>query len=183
MRARLGLGGHPNSQEEVARPMRIKTNRPPFAKSLARFIVMRGYLSAIARQATVTKLLAALMLVLIGGFYAAPLVQAVSADPEAGLPACCRRHGKHHCAMMDQMRKAATSGSPQIGQIPQHCPFYPHSTTAPVVRFDVGLAPSAAFFAEVVSHPAVHPQTHAVYRLSLDRSRQKRGPPSPLLCA
>jgi hypothetical protein len=129
------------------------------------------------------KLIAGLMLALIGAFYAVPLIQAPSADPEASLPACCRRHGRHHCAMMDQMKKAVTSGQPQIGQTPQHCPLYPHSTTAPVVRYDPGLAPSAAFFANVISHPAVHPQTHAVYRLSLDRSRQKRGPPAFLLYA
>ncbi len=117
------------------------------------------------------------LLAVIGGFYAAPLIQATSSDPESRLPACCRRHGHHHCAMVDQALKAPSSGDPQIGQTPQHCPFYPHSSTAPVVRSHAGLAPSAVFFADVVIHPAAKPQVRAVYRLSLDRSRQMRGPP------
>jgi hypothetical protein len=121
------------------------------------------------------------MLVLFGAFYAAPLVQAASSDPETGLPACCRRNGKHHCAKMDQFLKSVDTRAPQFRSAPQHCPFYPHSKTATIVTSHIGLAPSVAIFAAVVSHPSVHPQTHAFYRLSLDRSRQKRGPPAQLL--
>ncbi len=162
---------------------RIKTARPAFAKQLVRCFVTRGFSQPILKQFRLRKFIAVLMLAMIGGFYAAPLLQAASSDPDAGLPACCRRHGKHHCAMMDRYLKSIDSGTPQIRTTPQHCPFYPHSSSAPGVRYHAGLAPSAAIFAQVVSHPAVHPQTHAVYRLSLDRSRQKRGPPSLPLCS
>jgi hypothetical protein len=34
-----------------------------------------------------------------------------------------------------------------------------------------------AIFAELVSHPSIHRQTEAKYRVSFSRSRQKRGPP------
>jgi hypothetical protein len=163
--------------------MRTMTARPPFAMHLVRSFFTRGRLKEFPRQAILRKFLAILMLAIIGGFYAAPLLQAASSDPDAGLPACCRRHGKHHCAMMDRYLKSIDSGTPQVRTTPQHCPLYPHSSNAPVVRYDAGLAPSPAIFAQVVSYPAVHPQTHAVYRLSLDRSRQKRGPPSLHLCA
>lgn len=163
--------------------MRKKTARPPFAMHLVRSFLAYGHSKALPKQAILRKFLAILMLFLFGAFYAAPLVQAASNDPDSGLPACCRRHGKHHCAMMDLYLKSIASGAPHVRTAPEHCPFYPHSKTASVVSSHAGLAPSAAIFAAVVSHPAVRPQTHAVYRLSLDRSRQKRGPPSLLLCA
>jgi len=137
----------------------------------------------VGRNGDLRRFLAVLLLSFFGVFYAMPLVQAASSDPEAGLPACCRRHGKHHCAMMDQYLKASKSGAPKLRTIPQHCPFYPHSSTTSSVRSNSALAPSSAFFAQVVSHPSVHPQVRAVYRLSLDRSRQKRGPPTLFLCA
>ena len=137
----------------------------------------------VGRNGGLCRFLAVILLSVFGVFYAMPLVQATSSDPEAGLPACCRRHGKHHCAMMDQYLKASNSGAPQLRAIPQHCPFYPHSSTTSSLRSHNALASSLAFFAQVVSHPSVHPQVRAVYRLSLDRSRQKRGPPSVSLCA
>ena len=162
--------------------MHTKTVRSLFATHPVCSALKFGRLRPSGKQARLRKFLATLMLVLFGGFYAAPLVQATSSDPESSLPACCRRHGHHHCATVDQVMMATSSSGPQIGQTPQHCPFYPHSTTAPVVRSHPGLAPSAAFFANIVSHPAVQPQVRAVYRLSLDRSRQKRGPPAlPIL--
>jgi hypothetical protein len=163
--------------------MRVKTVRTPFITQRVCSVFSRWHSKASFKRAKMQKLLAILMLAIIGGFYAAPLVQAASSDPDSGLPACCRRHGKHRCAMMDRYLKSSDSGTPQIRTTPQHCPFYPHSSNAPVVRYHARLAPSAGIFAQVVSHPAVRPQTHAVYRLSLDRSRQKRGPPTHFLCA
>lgn len=129
-------------------------------------------------RAGLRRFIATFIVVLIGGFYASPFVQSASGDPEANLPACCRRHGGHHCAMHDQTMRSVSPGGTQISAIPQHCPLYPHASTAPVTRSHAGLAPSAALFAQILSHPAVHPQIQAVYRLSLDRSRQKRGPPA-----
>jgi len=150
---------------------------------LVRSFLAYGHSKALPKQAILRKFLAILMLFLFGAFYAAPLVQAASNDPDSGLPACCRRHGKHHCAMMDRYLEYSALGAPQFRTTPQHCPFYPHSKTASIVSSDAGLAPSSALFSVVVSHPSVRPQTHAVYRLSLDRSRQKRGPPTHFLCA
>jgi len=40
--------------------------------------------------------------------------------------------GSHHCAMMDRYLKSIDSGTPQIRTTPQHCPFYSHSSSAPV---------------------------------------------------
>jgi len=38
------------------------------------------------------------------------------------------------------------------------------------------------YFSELASHPAIHAQAAAQLRVSFDRSRQKRGPPSWKLC-
>jgi hypothetical protein len=40
----------------------------------------------------------------------------------ASLPACCRAHGKHKCAMRMAMRSAAEPSSPQLAQITEKCP-------------------------------------------------------------
>jgi hypothetical protein len=121
---------------------------------------------------------AILILVLFGGFYAAPLIAAASSDPEANLPACCRRHGKHHCAMMDAYLQATSPGSPQVSATPQHCPFYPHGVPPGSLTLHAAPPPAAAHFAQLVSQPAIQAQTQALYCLSLDRARQKRGPPA-----
>jgi len=48
-----------------------------------------------------------------------------STDPDSRLPACCRRHGKHHCAMA--MGDAASSGDPALQAPP--CQSYPAAAT------------------------------------------------------
>lgn len=78
--------------------------------------------------------LAALLILFFG---LGPLTATLQADDESRLPACCRRHGAHHCSMADAMRAQlvalATSKTPAL-TAPSHCPLYPHSnsaTTAP----------------------------------------------------
>jgi hypothetical protein len=97
---------------------------------------------------------------------------------ELRIPACCRKGGKHHCMAMHiaQLSDAALS----VDTVAEKCPCCPHSTTASHAQF---CAPptNEAVFAGVVRHPAVSPQTEASYRVSYDRSRQKRGPPSLIL--
>ena len=122
--------------------------------------------------------IAVVMLVLLGGMYAEPLVAAATNDSEANLPACCRRHGKHHCTMMTSLMEANASGRAQVGVTPERCGMYPRGTAAVGTAVYGAPGVSAAVYAEVVSHPAVQAQTEARYRLALDRARQKRGPPS-----
>ncbi len=60
--------------------------------------------------------------------------------------------------------------------IAQRCPYAPE---APAIVHLTAFtpAPNEAVFAGLVSHPSVHAQIAAQYRISFDRSRQKRGPP------
>ena len=171
----------PSKQEMSPCPCESQSDSAPLlilSAAQRRFASLRAFLKRFPPQ----QWLAALLLFVVGSFHALPLLQAFSSDPGTRLPACCRRYGSHHCAMDDQTVKVSFYSIPEIGPVSQHCPLYPHSSTAPVARFHAGLAAAAAFFANIVSHPVVRPQIQAVYRLSLDRSRQKRGPPSlPIL--
>src|ERR1035441_10188221 len=135
-----------------------KTARFALVTRLVCSAFSRRHSRSFGKPAPFQKCIALLILALFGGFYAVPLLQAASTDPEAGLPACCRRNGNHHCASMGLSLKSIASDAPQFRAAPQHCPFYPQASTAPVVRFHASLVSSAAFFAQVVSHPAVQPQ-------------------------
>ncbi len=67
--------------------------------------------------------------------------------------------------------------SNQFAALHGKCPAYPHSATS-ARQTDVSLHSTALFYAEVLSHPATKPQTQALARIALGRSRQKRGPPA-----
>jgi hypothetical protein len=104
-----------------------------------------------------------------------PLIApAVFADAESNLPECCRRGGKHRCAMM--IGEAPATGV-SFRSIQPRCPLYPGAPATPAGEFIAVLESSWAIFGLVVSHPAIHVQTEAGYRISLGRSSQKRGPP------
>jgi hypothetical protein len=118
------------------------------------------------RRASAISVLSAILLSLI-----AP---ALLADAESNLPSCCRRNGKHHCSMSTD----GSSSGPSYRVAGMQCPSFPVPTTAPA-GFAIALpGRSAAIFAELLQHPAIHPQSEARYRVSFSRSRQKRGPPA-----
>jgi hypothetical protein len=105
---------------------------------------------------------------------AMPLLAPMFFSGAEQLPACCRRNGAHHCAMMGM-----GAGSTQA-QFQSKCPYgpvasaeYTSTTNAP--------PPVQAFFGEVAHHPALFAQTQAGQRISAARSHQKRGPPADSL--
>jgi hypothetical protein len=113
--------------------------------------------------------------------FSLPLISpalAVVASQGANLPICCRKNGAHHCMLMQQTE----SSGPEVrlSAIPQHCPAYPAVVTQ-IKHGDLSLHAASLIFAEIVSHPSIKTQTQARARVALDRSRQKRGPPSNLL--
>jgi hypothetical protein len=89
-----------------------------------------------------------------------PLSAFVDGSADAGLPACCRRHGAHHCAMYAQfmaMRAGRGIDPTPSFSAPPTCPLYhgptfsmlmpAHALTAgsPKVRADFARAPAPAF--------------------------------------
>lgn len=70
--------------------------------------------------------------------------------------------------------------TPALRSPADHCPYFPGTTTA--VRTGWTALPAQhSIYAGLVIHPAVFAQTQSMWRISRDRSRQKRGPPSILI--
>lgn len=102
------------------------------------------------------------------------------ADSELNLPPCCRREGSHHCAMhLESAQNAAGQGT-VFRAAADHCPF--QKAVTPASRLTLYPALSAAAYAAVLSHPAIHTQTVISGLISKSRSHQKRGPPFLLSC-
>jgi hypothetical protein len=130
-------------------------------------------------MALVQRLLAIVLLLATG----LPLLSASLAlgqGTEAGLPACCRRTGQHHCGMTMGERSAVADATRRFRAPQACCPFCPASVAAPHFN-PLSMPPVAqAVFAAMVSHPAGTPQTESRWRVARERSRGKRGPPQLL---
>ena len=119
------------------------------------------------------RFLAIALLIAFGSPLVAPLF-AATADPEASLPACCRSHGKHHCAMMHRMM--ASSSGPALQAPP--CPFYPAALTLPrLATASLVVAPQASI--EIRRDRATLPAVGLQAARTLSASANlKRGPPA-----
>ena len=67
-----------------------------------------------------------------------PFASLLPASAEARLPACCRRAGKHHCAMGADA--AQQDGSAKHFSAPRCCPSYPAAVTVITPAFLPGQA-------------------------------------------
>jgi len=78
------------------------------------------------------------------------------------------------------LAQVAGDTSPKFRAPADHCPYSPAVTTA--IRSSWSVLPrEGSIYAGLVSHPAVVAQTQSMWRISRDRSRQKRGPPAVFL--
>ena len=115
-----------------------------------------------------------LLVALFGFAPISPLV--LASDADSRLPACCRRGGKHSCAMMGGQAASSPGQSIQAAR----CHFFPPAEAAPPGR-TVGLrGVSGAVFAGLVSHLAPRYQTEPVYRMAWCRASHGRAPPNSL---
>jgi hypothetical protein len=118
-----------------------------------------------------------LLLLAFSSLVSAPLF-AISTDTDGSMPACCRRDGKHHC--MARMTTTMEQSGRHASTIAEKCPCLPSAiTTAQSYAHALPLA--TIFYSGLLKHPACFAQTEARYRISFDRSSQKRGPPVVLL--
>lgn len=116
-----------------------------------------------------------LLLLAIGFSLIGPLLLAASAEDD--LPACCRRDGKHRCAM----RSSSATLSEAVLRAPQsRCPQCPNgSQSFAASKLDAAapvLLTQAAELVSTLRDPAAEAQT--AYRISDIRTAQKRGPPA-----
>jgi hypothetical protein len=99
-----------------------------------------------------------------------------STPDDSQLPACCRRGGKHHCAM------AAEMGSipPRFHVVSEKCPYSPFGHAPFVVPHPLAAPAIPTGASNAFGPAAVIRATEAGYRISADRTRHKRGPPQTL---
>jgi hypothetical protein len=117
---------------------------------------------------------AILLLVLFGFSLIGP---AASAAFESQLPECCRRLGKHHCAVMG----AATGEDPlgaSVRGTAGKCPYFALGSGVPAYRYILLLPATQTILISLVSCPAACLQTKTGYCVSFSSSHPKRGPPS-----
>ncbi|HET6206589.1 MAG TPA: hypothetical protein VFD98_07250 [Terracidiphilus sp.] len=97
-------------------------------------------------------------------------------DADTNLPPCCRRHGKHHCAMRMSERPA---NAPGFASVTEKCPCFPAATcAAQPPRFKP--EPSQRICIDVVIYPAVATPAEVHRSASSIASHPRRGPPTPL---
>lgn len=118
---------------------------------------------------------AALLLLLLSYPLIAPLF--ASGPDESQLPACCRRNGKHHCAMY--MAMGLSYVPPRFVVVSEKCPYSPFTHAQLMLphvffRQATSIVDRPASLADIVS------EAEAGYRISTDRARPKRGPPATL---
>jgi len=120
------------------------------------------------------RLLAILMLCVFGLPMATPLL-AATADRDAGLPACCRRSGAHHCSRTMGRTSELSQGS-RFAAPRESCPNYPAATTS-VRHNEASLLTASPFLARHLSQPSQENDLPSRLTSALDQSRHERGPP------
>ena len=118
----------------------------------------------------------AILLTLVFSF--SLIAPALSPHGESDLPACCRRDGKHHCAMMGRDMAEAPSSGPVADAVHVKCPLFPSGRALVPECGPALVAPSHAARITLATRTAEKVHTEAGYRISLSRSHHKRGPPT-----
>ena len=121
------------------------------------------------------RLLAIALLIAFFAPFAAPPLAALTADPEANLPLCCRSHGAHHCVMVHWMLQHADSDPPSLA--PGQCAQFPLTAAVPqLAAFTLSIAPQLLAQPAQVSELSAATALRA--QLLLARTRRDRGPPA-----
>lgn len=118
------------------------------------------------------RLLSLVLLAAFGLPAVAPAL-ALGQDTESSLPACCRRHGVHHCSM-----QRPPSSVPAFSE---RCPSFPQPSTAPSPLSSFALLTSPNQMAVHQASLQIQQPSAALHSSLHDFAHYKRGPPSHLL--
>lgn len=118
-----------------------------------------------------------ILLVLLFGM--GPVTFALGYDAEASLPACCRRHGAHSCAMsaagLAYLAKVQ-SQTPAFTS-PSHCPMFPrHGSASPATHF--AFVESGLFAIRVMEQARAEAPAGGNFESIHLRGPALRGPPT-----
>jgi hypothetical protein len=118
-----------------------------------------------------------LSIFLILFFGLGPFAVTLQADDDSGLPACCRRHGAHHCGMSARLAAliVPTEGNSSVSA-PATCPYFPGYNVATSAA-PVALAASPVNLPAMLAQPHTPAAARTAARLSQLRTRAVRGPP------
>lgn len=91
----------------------------------------------------------------------------------SNLPVCCRKNGRHKCAMTQEIGKA------HLSSVSAKCPCTANNIAPGELLFDV-VANNSKATTTLLPVSEILAQVEAGFRISSIRSRQKRGPPALL---
>jgi len=112
--------------------------------------------------------------------WGSPLFAALRASSESDLQPCCRRNGKHHCAMSMAERTLSAGRDHHLSAPAEKCPCSPSMATA-LRRNSFAIASSQAINAEFNQPSVPLALAQSVPNPSRESHHLKRGPPSRLL--
>ena len=98
-----------------------------------------------------------------------------ASDPDANLPACCRRAGKHACTMLTGQRSSGPAVQASV------CSAFPGVKAAPASSKTAPPQRSRSVVGGVLIQAFPQQQAESLQRISFDRNSQKRGPPFSLV--
>jgi len=117
------------------------------------------------------RFLASALLLLFSFLLSSPVILALDKDADANLPACCRRAGRHGCAMQGQSSSGPAVRAPG-------CASFPGAQTIPSSS-KTALLPNFRTIVQGISmQTSPAQQAESLRHVSFDRTGQKRGPPS-----
>jgi hypothetical protein len=117
----------------------------------------------------------AIAITLLALFGWTPVAPLFAANSEANLPPCCRRHGKHRCAMQRLLASCGKPGGPPA--FDERCPYAGKSDAPAQMRLprpEAGSAVAAAIVVEAAAAVEIPARRESYF---FD-SNPLRGPPA-----
>ena len=108
------------------------------------------------------------------------IAPALLAGAAPDLPACCRRNGKHHCAMAGMDGSGGTPAGSTVKAIESKCPFFPKTTAVPGYSKTIVISVALVAGAPDLTGSAAAVPDDNLSHTALRGPVRKRGPPPSL---